>query len=280
MNSTPTPKATEPHDAGVAGADERLAQAHEQIVRADEQLERLSEQLAKMERDAARPPSAASGSQGSGPQEPGSQEPAPPSPPRWPVFRALVGLPLAACIIIAALVLQSSYGDGGRQAVVPSAPQLASTSSLPPENPPLPAHPPGSSVQAAAVETAPPPATPPQPTLLAQTTPQGAAPTATAALPDQTQLLQTMARDLAGLERSIEQLKATQQQIASDNSKAIAELKASQEEIKSVLARVSEQSPPRTSPPPAQPAPTVRKPERTPQARARPRYREWMYDDW
>jgi hypothetical protein len=101
------------------------------------------------------------------------------------------------------------------------------------------------------------------------------------ALPDQTQLLQTMARDLASLERSIEQLKANQQQIASDNSKAIEELKASQEEIKRVLAKVSEQNPPRTSPPPAQPAPTVRKPERTPQARARPRYpREWMYDDW
>jgi chromosome segregation ATPase len=90
-----------------------------------------------------------------------------------------------------------------------------------------------------------------------------------------------MARDLANLERSIEQLKANQQQMASDNSKAIAELKASQEEIKRVLAKVSEQNPPRTSPSPTQPAPTLRKPERSPQARTRPRYpREWMYDDW
>jgi hypothetical protein len=48
-----------------------------------------------------------------------------------------------------------------------------------------------------------------------------------AALPDHTQLLQTMARDLANVERNIEQLKANQQQIASDNSKAIGELKAS-----------------------------------------------------
>ena len=113
MNSTPTPKATEPHDAPVASADERLAHAHEQIVSADEQLTRLSEQLAKIERDAARPPSAAPDPQGSGP----------PSLPRWPVFRALVGLPLAACVIVAALVLQSSYGDGGRQVATPSAPQ-------------------------------------------------------------------------------------------------------------------------------------------------------------
>jgi hypothetical protein len=92
---------------------------------------------------------------------------------------------------------------------------------------------------------------------------------------------------LANVERNIEQLKANQQQIASDNSKAIKaieELKASQEEIKRVLARVSEQNLPKTSPPPTQPTPTLRKPERTlrsPYARARPRIpREWMYDEW
>ena len=99
-------------------------------------------------------------------------------------------------------------------------------------------------------------------------------------------MLQTIARDLANLERTIEQLKANQQQMASDNSKAIGELKASQEEMKRVLAKVSEQNPPKTSQPrrPTQPAPTLRKPERTlerSQARARPRYRrEWIYDDW
>jgi chromosome segregation ATPase len=94
-----------------------------------------------------------------------------------------------------------------------------------------------------------------------------------------------MARDLANLERNIEQLKANQQQIVRDSSKAIEELKANQEEMKRVLARVSEQNPPKTSPPPAQPTPTLRKPERTlqsPHARARPRLpREWIYDeDW
>ena len=145
MNSTPTPNASEPHDAPVACADERLADAHEQLVRADEQLTRLSEQLAKIERDAARPPSAV---------------PGPQSPPRWPVLRALVGLPLAACIIVAALVLQSTYGGGGKQVVAPSAPQLASTPSLPPENPPLPAQPASPGVQVAAAEAAPPQATP------------------------------------------------------------------------------------------------------------------------
>ncbi|XIA65752.1 hypothetical protein ACFIOY_05835 [Bradyrhizobium sp. TZ2] len=155
-------------------------------------------------------------------------------------------MPLAACIVVAALVLQSSYGGG---VVARWAPQLVSTPSLPPENPPLPAQPAPSTVQATAAEEAPPQATPPQATPLAQTAPQDAAPTATAALPDHTQLLQTIVRDLANVERSIEQLKANQQQIASDNSKAIAELKASQEEIKRELTRVSEQSPPKTSPP-------------------------------
>jgi uncharacterized membrane protein YccC len=264
MNSTPTPKAIGPDDALVARADERLAHAYEQIMRADEQLARLTEQLEKMERDAARPPSA---------------RPGPQPPPGRPALRTLVGLLLAACIVVAALALQSSYGGGAKLVVARWAPQLVSTPSLPPENPPLPAQPAPSTVQVAAAEAAPPQATP-----LAQTAPQDAAPTATAALPDHTELLQTMARDLANVERNIEQLKANQQQIARDNSKAIEELKASQEEIKRVLATVSEQNLPKTSPPPTQPTPALRKPERKlqlPHARARPRIpREWIYEDW
>jgi hypothetical protein len=264
MNSTPTPKAIEPHNAQIARTDEQLAHAREQIARADEDLAHLSEQLAKMERDAARPPSAG---------------PAPQSPPRRPGLQALVGLPLAACIVVAALVLQSSYGGGAKLAVARWALQVLSTPSLPPENAPLPAPPAPFIVQVAAAE-----APPPQPTPVAQTAPQDAAPRATAALPDHTQLLQTMARDLANVERNVEQLKASQQQMASDNSKAIGELRASQEEIKRVLARVSEQNLPKMSPPPTRPTLTLRKPERTlqsPYARARPRIpREWIYDEW
>jgi len=267
MNSTSTPKSVESHDALAARENERLAHAHEEIKRADEQLARLSEQVARMERGAARLPSA-----GSGPQ----------SPPRRPTFRVL--LLLAACIVVAALVLQSSYGGGPRVVVARWAPQVVATPALPPENPPLPAPPAPSIVQVAAAEPA-----PPQPAPAAQTAPQDAPPT-TAALPDHTQLLQTMARDLANMQRSVEQLKANQQQMASDNSKAIAELKASQEEMKRVLAKGSGQDLPKALPPPAPPAPaappapTLRKPERTlpsPQARARPRFRrDWMYDDY
>jgi hypothetical protein len=277
MNSTPTPKAIEPRDGLIARADEGLAHAYEQITRADEELARLSDQLAKMERDDALAPSA-----GPGPQSPPERlaaGPGPQSPPRRPALWVLVGLPLAACIVVAALVLQSSYGGGAKLVLPRWAPQLVSTPSLPPENPPFPAQPAPSTVQVVAAEAAPPQATP-----LAQTAPQDAAPAATAALPDHTQLLQTMARGLANVERNIEQLRANQQQIASDNSKAIEELKVSQEEIKRVLARVSEQNLPKTSPPPTQPTPTLRKPERTlqsPYARVRPRMpREWIYEEW
>jgi hypothetical protein len=264
MNSTPTPKAVGTRNSMGVRADEHLARAYEHIAGVDEQLVRLSEQVAKIERDSSRTRSA-----GSGPRLPSGK----------PAFRALVGLPLAACIVVAALVLQSSYGDGARPAVDRGAPQSSSTPSLPLENPPVSAQPALSTVQVTAAEAA------PQTAVVAQAAPQDAAPTATAALPDHAQLLQTMARDLADMQRNIEQLRANQQQIARDNSKAIEELKASQEEIKRALAKVSEQSPPKTLPPSTQPPPALRKPERTlqsPHSRARPRIRrDWIYeDDW
>ena len=118
MNSTPDPKETKPHDALIAGADERLAHAHEQIKRADEQLTRLTEQLAKMERDAARPSSARPGPHAHEPPgqhaRTGAVPPAQPPPGGRPALLTLVGLPLAACFIVVALVLLSSYGGGPR----------------------------------------------------------------------------------------------------------------------------------------------------------------------
>ncbi len=214
---------------------------------------------------------------------------------------------LAAGFVVTALVL-SAYGGG---IVTRWAPQFGSTRSSP-EGPTLAAQSAPSLVQVASAETAqlpatleaapqpaPPQTTAPQATSLAQaqTAPQDAAPPvvappaaaapAAAAPLDQAQLLQKIARDLATLERNIEQLKANQQQMATDNSKAIGELKASQEEMKRTLAKTSEPSPPKTSlPPVGRPPSVVRRPERTyqpPQARARPRYyprEDWIYDDW
>jgi len=315
MNSTPDPKATEPRETLTGHADERLAHAHDQIKRADEQLTRLTEQLAKMERDDARPASPGSGAQapgehGPGKQEPGAQgpgpqgsgpqgvaqaesvphRPAPQPPPRGrPALPTLVGLSLAACITVAALLaLLLSFGDGPTLIVARWAPQPVST----PENPPSPVQPAPSTFQVAAAESTPAQIPPPQATTLAQAAPQDVAPAAPAPPPDQMQLLQTMARDLANLERTLDQLKANQQQVANDNSKAIGEIKATQEEMKRALAKVSEPNPPKTSseqgppkasPPPTQPARALRRPERTverPQVRTRPRFRrEWIYDD-
>jgi hypothetical protein len=222
MNSIATPKAIERHDA--------------LIVRADEQL-------AKMEHDCARPPSAGAGLQSS---------------LKRSGFGVLVGLPLAACIVVAALLLQSSHGGEARLVVARSAPQLVSTPSLLPENSQLPAQPAPSAVQVAPAE-----ATRPQATPLAQAAPQQAAPTAPEPVPDQTQLLQTIARGLAKVERDIE------------------ELKASQDEMKRELAKVSEQNLSKTSPPPTQQTPASRKPERTvPHARGRTPKQEWYYSDW
>jgi hypothetical protein len=222
MNSIATPKAIERHDA--------------LIVRADEQL-------AKMEHNCARPPSAGAGLQSS---------------LKRSGFGVLVGLPLAACIVVAALLLQSSHGGEARLVVARSAPQLVSTPSLLPENSQLPAQPAPSAVQVAPAEAMRPQATP-----LAQVAPQQAAPTAPEPVPDQTQLLQTIARGLAKVERDIE------------------ELKASQDEMKRELAKVSEQNLSKTSPPPTQQTPASRKPERTvPHARGRTPKEEWYYSDW
>lgn len=299
MNSTPPPNETGPHDAPTAGTDERLAHAHEEIKRADKQLTRLTEQLAKMERDTAGPPStrpdpkAPSG--GSSKQLVLARTAPPPRSSGKPSLGIIFGLALAAGVVVAALVMQLSYDDETRPAA-----QLASAPSPPPESPSSPAQKTAATlVQIAAAEPAPtqaassPPAALPQAPTLAQAAPSQAAPSqatppqdappAAAASPDQTQLLQTMARNLGNLERTIDQLKSSQQQMADDNAKAIGELKATQEEMKRALAKVSEPAPPKVSAPATRPAPSVRRPERaaqSPPARSRPRYRrEWIYDD-
>jgi hypothetical protein len=293
MTSTPGSKDTEAGDTAAPRPDERLAQAHEEIKRADEQLSKLTEQLARMERDDAAPPAAVAAP----PTAPVAEAVAlPPPPAEKPLLRTLVALPIAACIIVAALVLHSTYGDGSKLIIARWAPERAATpvpsaETLPAQQPAAPA------VQIASVEpvtlqAAPPPSLPPAETMVAQAAPPAEAPPAAATplpatvppAPDQTQLLQNVARDLANLERTIEQLRVNQQKMANDNAKAIGDLKASQDEMKRALAKVSDQPPARALAPPAAAASAVRKPERSrPQVRARPRYpypQEWMYDDW
>jgi len=165
MDSTAMPRSTEADDALAARADERLAHAYEQITRADEQLARLSEQLTKMEQDAAHHPS-----------HPPSHHPAAlplrrPSRGR-PALRGLVGLLAAGCIVGAAFVLQSSYGEAVKPIIAQwSAPYISSVTrlALATSQPPAQASPSG--IRLAAAEAAPLQATPP-----VQTGPQDGAP--------------------------------------------------------------------------------------------------------
>lgn len=212
MNSTAKSNATSPDDVLVARADERLAHAYEQLARADDQLARVTEHLSKLEHDAAHDPGRARRGR--------------------PALRGFIGVLLAACILGAAFVSQSSYGDAAKPIIARWAPQLVMASSLPMEKLALtPEHGPPV-VQAAAAEPA-----------SAQATPlaQDATPAAAPASPELTELLQAMARDVANVEQGIEQLKASQAQMASDNAKAVEELKASQDEMTRLIAKTSEQ---------------------------------------
>jgi TolA-binding protein len=82
---------------------------------------------------------------------------------------------------------------------------------------------------------------PPQPAPLDRTAPEDVAPTAAALSPELTQLLQSMARDLASVGQEIERLKASQQQMARDNANVAEQLKANQEQIARSIANVAEQ---------------------------------------
>jgi hypothetical protein len=133
-------------------------------------------------------------------------------------IRACIGFLLAVSLAVAASLWQS-YGDAAKQIVARWVPQFALTSSSPQDNPGLPAQPGPAAVQASAAKAVPP----------AQTAPEGVASTGATLSPESTQLLQSMAGDLAHAQQEIEQLKVS-----------IAELKASQQQTSRDTAKVSE----------------------------------------
>lgn len=269
MSSTPNPTAVDPTDVLVARADERLAQVYEQLAQADEQIARVTEQISRLDQDTLDHPSVDLGR----------------LPLRdRPLLRGLLGLLLATCIFVAAFILQSSYGDAAKPIIARWVPQiiLASSSSL--QKLESPAQPKQSTVQLVAAEPA-----PPQQAPQGQTVPHEVSPAAAPVSPEPSQLLQTITHDLANLAQEIEQLKATQQQVAGDNAKAIAEIKAgqdqaardnaraaevlraSQEQLKQLIAKASEQSlrPKVSAPEPKPIATATRKPLTTPAPRHR-----------
>lgn len=230
MNSTPAPTTIEPDDVLIARADQRLTHAYDQIARADEQLARVTEQLSKLEHDGDRHLSAVLDRR----------------PSRgWWAIRGLIGLVLAACVVVAAFVSQSSYGDAAKPIIAQWAPRFILASSMQLEKPGLAARPSPSVVQ---VTTSGPIS--PEPTVSAQTASQGVASAAAPMPPELAQLLETMARDLARVEQGIEQLKTRQEQMASDNANLAEQFKANQETMMTrLVAKASEQSlRPRVSP--------------------------------
>jgi hypothetical protein len=182
-------------------------------------------------------------------------------------IRGLTALLLTACIGGAAIAWQSS-GTVAKQIIAKWAPKLILTSLLSPETPAPPAQSAPPAVQAdTATAATPQPATPqpaaPQPAAPpAQAASEGVAPPAAAPSPDSTQLLQSMARDLAGARQEIEQLKANQEQMSRDISRVsearVSEAKASNakaSDARTSDARTSEQNlRPRISALPRRPA--------------------------
>ena len=266
MDTTLNLKQTDPQHVLVTRADEELAHAYEQITRADEQIARADEQLSKLEHEAAGYPSdhrqtrmnkLRAAVPGNRPSLGGR------------AVRGFTGLMLAAGVCVAAIVWQSSYGDAVKQIVARWAPQFIATTLRPLENPGLPARPSPLAVQAVAAETA-----APQPAPLAQTVREDVVPIVAALSPELTQLLESMARDLATLGQRIEQLKASQEQMARDNANAAEQLKASQDQMARDIAKVSEQNlRPKIAPPlrpTAAPMPKRGPMLLSPQATARP----------
>ena len=273
MNSTPNAK-----DVLIARTDEQLARAREGIAGVREEIERVTEKLSKMERDDAREPSVRPGDAARNP----SARPDPqPLRGKSAVLGSIdllpIGLLLAACLVVAALVSQLSR-DAVTLIAAHLTPQRVSTPFSQPTNPPLSAQPDPSSFKLMTAEAAPAQATP-----LAGAGPQDAAPAA-AGVSELMQLQQATARDVANLKREIEQLKVKQDQIANDNSKAIEQLKAKLEDVTRLFAKVSEQGAlPKTSPPSAGPPQSLQarmRPQAPPPRRQhRPR---WQYydDEW
>ena len=263
MDSSANTRQSDPHDVSpglstqekdlVARADERLVHAYEQIARADEQLARVNEQISKLEHDAARKKSV------NRPRRPSHGGPA---------LRGFIGLLLTVCICIAAFVSQS-HGETARLMISRWAPQLAPASSLPVETPKLAAQQSPPAVQVAAADAA-----SSQLPLPVQTAPQDAV--AAPIPPELTQLLETMARDLASVQQEVEQLKTSQEELVRENVRTGEQLRAMQEQTARAIANASEQNlRPRTSATPPPPmAASARKPVSTPpppQARAQGR---------
>jgi hypothetical protein len=211
MDTTPDPNQASPRQMLLDSADEELAHAQEQLTRAGEEMARAEEHLSRLEQDATRRALWRERSSFGG-----------------AAVRGFTGLVLAAGVFAAAIVSQSSYGDTAKQAVARWTPRLVTTAPLPLEESGLPAQLSPHIAQANAAQISP------------QSSPQDAVPAPAPVPPELTQLLQSMARDIAALGQGIEELKTRQDQMARDNASAVEQLKAGQDQMARAVAKVTE----------------------------------------
>jgi hypothetical protein len=177
-------------------------------------------------------------------------------------LRSLARFLMTACIGVAATLAWQSYGGAAKQMLASWAPQLGWSSSLPamkrPSGPEIAAEQPSPPANEAPA----PGAAPAQAAAVAPGAPETVAPTAPVApSPPELQQLKTMARDLAAVRQSTEQLAATQEQMARD----IAKLKTTEQDIRHKVAA----PPPRPAAAPA-PKPVPMPPRPAPQSSAAP----------
>ncbi len=233
MHSTLNPEQTDPSNV-FAHVNEEISRAYEQIALADKQISKLAHDDARQPSDHPQTrvntlrPAVLSNRPSLGGR----------------AVRGFTALMLTACICVAAIAWQSSYGNTAKEIIARWAPQLVA-SSQPLENPGPPEQLSPRAVQASAVK-----ADLPQPPT--QTAPEGVAPTV-ALSPESAQLLQSMARDLATEGQEIGQLRASIEQLHA----SVEQLKAGQEQMSRDIAKASEQNlRPKTSAPPPRPIAT------------------------
>jgi hypothetical protein len=264
MHSTPNSEQVDPSVISLAPDDERLV-SDEQTVR--EALARVHERPSNAAPDTASisldpevtsfRPNATGGSSGI-----------------RTAIRGIFGAFLVGLIGSGAFAWQSSYGHAARQIVAELAPQLIPSSLLAGSKSEPEAQPSSATAQAATADAAQPAAdasdanaaqpaaAQQQPAIPAQTASPAAAQaavqdaataTASSSPPDQSQLLQTMARDLAAARQKIADLETSQQQLARDNAATAAQLKTAQDQVARLLAKspepkISEAKPPEPAP--------------------------------
>jgi hypothetical protein len=165
-------------------------------------------------------------------------------------LRAFTAFLLAAGIAGAAIAWQS-FGYAARQIVGKWAPQFAMTSPLPEEEAGVSAQPGAPSLAANGANAA------SQITPAAQTSSQGVAPGAAAPSSESSQLLQSMARDLASMGQEIDQLKASIEQVKAGQQQMFRDM-AKSSELKSSELKPSEVKPPEQNPRPRISAPPPR----------------------